>query len=152
MPLPAFLAVPVLLVSAAVLLPVAYLVVRAAGADEGVLELLLRGRTARVLGNTVLLAAAVTATSVAVAVPLAWLTARTDLPGARTWSVLAALPLVVPSYIGGFMVVTVFGPVGALQRALEPLTGLARLPDLHGFVGAWLTLTLFAYPYVLLSV
>jgi iron(III) transport system permease protein len=151
-PVPAFLTVPSLLVCGAVLLPAAYLVVRAAGADEGVLELLLRGRTARVLLNTLLLAAAVTATSVAVAVPLAWLTARTDLPGARLWSVLAALPLVVPSYIGGFMVVTVFGPVGALQRALEPLTGLARLPDIHGFAGAWLTLTLFAYPYVLLSV
>jgi iron(III) transport system permease protein len=152
LPLPTFVWLPALLVAAAVVLPVLYLVVRAAGADEGVLELLLRGRTLRVLINTTLLATAVTATSVVLAVPLAWLTTRTDLPGARLWSVLAALPLVVPSYIGGFMVVTVFGPVGTLQRVLEPLTGLSRLPDIYGFPGAWLTLTLFAYPYVLLSV
>lgn len=129
-----------------------YLSVRATGADEGVLSLLVASRTIRVLLNTIALAGAVTGSCILLAVPLAWLTARTDLPGARVWTVLAALPLVVPSYIGGFVIATVFGPVGLVQRLLEPATGWSRLPEIYGFPGAWLTLTLFAYPYVFLSV
>ncbi len=152
MPLPALVVVPALVVCAAVLLPVFYLAVRAAGADEGVLALLGAARTVRVLLDTIVLAAAVTIGCVLIAVPLAWLTARTDLPGARIWTVLAALPLAVPSYIGGFVMATVFGPVGLVQRLLEPVTGLSRLPEIYGFTGAWLTLTLIAYPYVFLSV
>ena len=50
------------------------------------------------------LAVAVTAASLALALPLAWLTARTDLPGRRAWTVLAMLPLVIPSYIGAYLV------------------------------------------------
>jgi len=152
LPLPALVVIPALVVCAAVLLPVFYLAVRAAGADEGVLALLGAARTMRVLLDTIVLGAAVTISCILIAVPLAWLTARTDLPGARLWTVLAALPLVVPSYIGGFVVATVFGPVGLVQRLLEPVTGLSRLPEIYGFPGAWLTLTLIAYPYVFLSV
>ena len=151
-PLPPLVWVPSLLIAGAVLLPVAYLLVRAAGADEGIWSLLFRARTLRVLLNTLALSAAVTAGTIVLALPLAWLTVRTDLPGARLWSVLTALPLVVPSYIGGLVIATVFGPAGMLQRLLEALGGIGRMPDIYGFPGAWLTLTLFTYPYVLLSV
>ena len=68
-----------------------------------------------------------------VALPLAWLTVRTDLPLARTWGVLLALPLVIPSYVAGFAVVVALGPRGMLQGFLEPLIGLERLPDINGF-------------------
>ncbi len=151
-PLPPLVWVPSLLVAAAVLLPVVYLLVRAAGADEGIWSLLFRARTLRVLLNTLTLAVAVTAGTVVLALPLAWLTVRTDLPGARLWSALTALPLVVPSYIGGLVIATAFGPAGMVQRLLEALGGITRMPDIYGFPGAWLTLTLFTYPYVLLSV
>ncbi|HEV8354041.1 MAG TPA: iron ABC transporter permease [bacterium] len=144
--------IPSLLVAAAMLLPIAYLIIRAAGAGSEGWNLLLSARTARILLNTLLLATAVTATTVAVALPLAWLTVRTDLPGARWWTVLTALPLVVPSYVGGFVIATAFGPTGMLQQALEWLMGLTRLPAIYGFPGAWLTLSLFTYPYVLLSI
>ncbi len=42
--------------------------------------------------------------------PLAWLTARTDLPGRRMWTVVTALPLVIPSYIGAYLLVSALGP------------------------------------------
>ena len=48
-----------------------------------------------------------------IALPLAWLTVRTDLPGPRLWSVLTALPLVFPSYIGGYAFVAMMGPSGS---------------------------------------
>ena len=152
-PLPgALILLPSLLVAGALLLPVAYLGVRAAGAGEGAWGLLWHPRTVRVLLNTVLLAAAVTTSTIAIAVPLAWLTTRTDLPGQRVWSTLTVLPLVVPSYIGGIVVATVFGPAGALQHLLDRLGIALRLGSIYGFPGAWITLTLVAYPYVLLSV
>ena len=85
------------------------------------------------------------------AVPLAWLTSRTDLPGRAFWSAAASLPLVIPSYIGAVVMVAAFGPRGMLQSALAPL-GVERLPSIYGFTGSWLTLTLFTYPYVYLTV
>ena len=140
------------LVVAAMALPLIYLAVRSfEGGWEGVAEVVLDGDTLAVLGRSALLAGAVTAASVAVSVPLAWLTTRTDLPGRRAWAVLAALPLVIPSYVGGFVLVSVLGPRGMLQGWLEPL-GVERLPEIYGFPGAALALTLFSYPYVFLTV
>ncbi|HSK94242.1 MAG TPA: iron ABC transporter permease [Candidatus Angelobacter sp.] len=133
------------------LLPIGYLLVLAGGNLETAWELVLRERTLGVLGRTLLLAGTVTVASVLIGVPMAWLTARSDLPGRRWWTILGVLPLVVPSYVGGYAVVGAFGPRGALQSLLEPL-GVERLPELYGFPGAALALTLFSYPYVVLSV
>ncbi len=142
----------VLLIALAMLLPPAYLVYRAGGAGLAEsIDLLARVRTARILWNSFLLVACVTTLSVAVALPLAWLTERTDLPGRRVWTVLAMMPLVVPSYVGGFALIAMFGPRGLLQELLSPL-GVERLPSIYGFTGALWTLTLFTYPYVYMSV
>jgi iron(III) transport system permease protein len=148
---PVALLVPAALVAAAMLLPLVYLVVRGAGAGERALDIALEPQTLRVLGNTALLAGIVTTASIAIAVPLAWLTTRTDLPGRRVWAVLTAVPLVIPTYVGGFAYVAAFGPRGLLQGALAPL-GIERLPEIYGLGGAALTLTMFSYPYVLLTV
>jgi iron(III) transport system permease protein len=144
---PAAVWAPALLVAAAMTLPLFYLVLRSLENGLGeLLEVMLREKTLGVLARSV-----VTAASVAIAVPLAWLTARTDLPGRRVWAVLASLPLVIPSYVGGFVLVSMFGPRGLLQDALAPL-GVERLPEIYGLPGAALALTLFSYPYVLLTV
>ncbi|KKK66382.1 hypothetical protein LCGC14_2964650, partial [marine sediment metagenome] len=92
---------------------------------------------------------AVTGRARAIALPAAWLTVRTDLPMRGVWSVLLALPLVVPSYVGAFAFVAALGPRGMLQDLLAPL-GVTRLPEVYGFGGAWLALTLFTFPYLLL--
>lgn len=139
-----------LAVSLLVLLPVGYLAIRAAGAEASNWELILRPRTGWLAIRTLGLAAAVTAAAVAIGVPLAWLTVRTDLPWRRLWSVLAALPLVVPSYVGAFVLISALGPRGMFQQLLEGPFGVQRLPDISGFPGAFLALTLFTYPYVFL--
>ncbi len=144
--------VAAVVVALAALLPAVYLVVRASEAGvDGVAEVLTAGRTAQLLVRTTALAVAVTASAVAIAVPLAWLTVCSDLPGRRLWVVLTALPLAIPTYVGGFAFVAALGPRGLVQGWLEPL-GVQRLPSLYGFSGAWLVLTLFTYPYVLLTV
>jgi iron(III) transport system permease protein len=149
---PVALLLPALVVAAMMLLPLVYLCVRSLeGGWEEFAEVLGDGDTYLVLGRSALLAVIVTGASVVVAVPLAWLTARTDLPGRRVWVVLAALPLVIPSYVGGLVLVATLGPRGMLQGALEPL-GVERLPEIYGLPGAALALTLFTYPYVYLTV
>ena len=42
--------------------------------------------------------------------------------------------------------------MGYLQDLLDALFGIKRLPDIRGFFGAWLSITLFTYPYVVLPV
>ncbi len=149
---PLYFVIPAALVAAAMLLPAVYLVIRTAEAGDAVWTLLLRDRTWRVLVNTVALAAAVSAASVAVGVPLAWLTTRTDLPGRRFWGVMSVLPLAIPSLVGAFAFVSAWAQGGLVHQLLRQVAGVARMPDLYGFPGAWLVLTLLTYPYVVLSV
>ena len=142
----------VVLIALVMLLPLAYLVYRAGGVGwtEGV-DLLFRMRTVRVMWNSFILVCGVTTLSLALALPFAWLTERTDLPGWRIWTVLAMMPLVIPSYVGGFSLIAMFGPRGALQELLSPL-GVDRLPSIYGFTGALWVLTLFTYPYIFMSI
>ncbi len=134
------------------LLPVVYLVVRSLGADAGSWELIWRQRTVELAARSTALAGAVTIAATAIGVPLAWLTVRSDLPGRRVWSVLLSLPLVIPSYVGAFALLAAFGRGGALQNALERWFGITELPGISGFPGAFVSLTLFTYPYVFLLV
>ena len=142
----------VVLIALVMLLPLAYLVYRAGGVGwtEGV-DLLFRMRTVRVMWNSLILVCGVTTLSLFLALPFAWLTERTDLPGWRIWTVLAMMPLVIPSYVGGFTLIAMFGPRGALQELLSPL-GVDRLPSIYGFTGALWALTLFTYPYIFMSI
>jgi iron(III) transport system permease protein len=143
-----------LVVAALALLPLAYLVVRALGVESDALRFLLRPRTIAVTVSTVGLAAAVGIGALAIGVPLAWLTTRSDLPGRRLWLIACAVPLAIPSYVLAFAVIAAFGPRGALASALAPLLaplGVDRLPSIYGFAGAVLVLVLATYPYVLLS-
>lgn len=147
-PLPLLL--PALVVAAAAAVPVAYLVVRTAAAPTGVVGLVLRARTLEIVANTVVIAGGVGLLATLVALPIAWLTTRTDLPGRRWWAVLAAAPLAIPSYVTAFGAIAALGPTGFLRTALKEI-GLVGLPPIYGLGGAILVLTVAAYPYVLLA-
>jgi iron(III) transport system permease protein len=148
--LPLLLAIPALAVVAVLVLPLIYLAVRAGSGGSDAWEVLGRASTARLVGRTVGLAAAVATTSVAIGVPLAWLVTRTDLPFRRMWFALSVLPLVIPSYVAALALIGAFSPRGFLQQALEGPFGLERLPEIYGFPGALLALTLTTVPYVFL--
>ena len=140
------------LIALAMVLPLAYLVVRAseAGATRAI-ELLFRPQTLEIISKSLILALLVTLISLVISLPLAWLTVGTDLPGQRWWSVLCALPLVFPSYVGSYSLVAMMGPRGIVQSWLEPL-GVDRLPSIYGLFGATWALTIFTYPYLFLSI
>jgi iron(III) transport system permease protein len=132
------------------LLPLAYLVIRALGAEGSAAAFLFRPRVATIVAGTLGLGLLVGVGAVALGVPIAWLTTRTDLPGRRVWAVLTAVPLAIPSYVVGFAFLAFFGPRGTLQGILAPL-GVERLPSIGGLFGAAFVLTIVSFPYVSLA-
>ncbi len=148
---PKRLSIAATVIVAAMLVPVIYLIIRTIGVGSEIFELIWRQRTFEIVTNSILLMLAVSCASVLIAVPIGWLTTKTDLPFRRAFSVATVLPLVIPSYVGGFVLVIALGPKGILQGWLSNI-GVERLPEIYGFPGAMLTLTLLTYPYVLLPV
>jgi len=99
-------------------------------------------RLLELFANTLLLTSAVTLTAVAIGVATAWVTTRVDLPFRKGWITLAALPLVVPSYVAALSVIAATGASGVLFE----------IPTPYGFAGAWLVLSVFTAPLVHLTI
>ncbi|MCK8816443.1 iron ABC transporter permease [Natroniella sulfidigena] len=148
---PPFILIPVIIIALAMALPLLYLIVRVWGVDD-FLSLLLREQTITVLLNTLALAGSVTLSTIIIALPLAWLTVRTDLPGRKIWSILTMVPLVIPSLVGGFAFVSAFGYGGIVHNFISDVFNISYTPRIYGFFGAWALLTLLCYPYLLLSI
>ena len=136
-------------VAAAATLPLAYLGLRALSADADARALVSVSTAIELVVATALLCVGVVAAALAIGVPLAWLVIRTDLPGRRFWGLAASLPLVIPSFVAALALLGALAPRGLLQQALEPL-GVETVPELTGYWGALLALTLATYPYVFL--
>lgn len=132
------------------LIPILYVVVRSIDADHYAWERLFSDRTLELLVNSLGLAGAVAIAAIAISLPYAWLVTSTNIPGRRFFEITGPLPLVVPSYVGAAIMLDAFGPRGLLQQLLESPLGVERVPSIYGFFGAFVTLTLFTYPYVLL--
>jgi iron(III) transport system permease protein len=150
---PLFLTLIAGVVATAITLPFVYLIIRTTslGGDE-LWELISNPRNLTIMLNSAGMATIVTLLSALIAVPLAFLTVRTNLPGRRFWLIVTTLPLAVPSYVGSFTLIATFAPRGSLlQLLLQPL-GVEELPSLYGWPGVILAMTLFTYPYMLLSV
>ncbi len=127
--------------------PLAFLAGRVIGASEAAWDLVFSGRTLELIVRSIGFTAAVTLTATSIGVATAWLTLRLDLAWRRTFTVLIALPLVIPSYVLALTVLAFFGPRGLFAD----ITGIG-LPTITGFLGAWIVLSLSTYPYVFLIV
>ena len=137
-------------IAAALVLPLGWLLVDVFRLGSRALVLTGAPQTLQVLARSVALVVVVTAGSVLIGVPIAMLTARTAIPFRRFWTVVAALPLAVPSYLGALAAVSAFGPQGMFSAALARF-GLGGLPPVQGFFGAAVVLTFYTYPYVFLT-
>ncbi|MGI8774272.1 MAG: ABC transporter permease [Actinomycetota bacterium] len=129
--------------------PFLYLVIHNLSEVHLLIERLIDRRALRSAGNSLMLGAAVATAATVVGTGAAWFIARTDVPGKRLLGVLLPLPLVIPSFIGAFVLLAAFAPGGLLDAMLSPV-GVERLPQVKGFLGSFLVLTLFTYPYVYL--
>ena len=98
-------------------------------------------RLVELFAGTLALTGAVTLTALAIGTATAWLTTRTDLPGRRIWMIVAALPLVIPSYMAALTIIGATGPDGLIETVFG-----VRIPTPYGFSGAWLALSVFLAP------
>jgi len=116
------------------LIPLIYLLVRVAtiGISE-IAELIFQTRTLELIINSLSLAFAVSVSAVALGSMQAWVAVRSNLPGRKVFSVLAALPLAIPSYVAAY-------------------AWIAVIPGFSGFFAAWLLLTVGTAPLVYLAV
>ena len=137
-PLSPVLAAPIALLA---LLPL--LVLLDLGADA---ESLWDPQWLSVFGQSIALAGLTVLGAVLIGVPLAVLMAYVKLPAQRLWLALLAAPLAMPSYIGAFTFYAAFGPGGEIEQ----LTGLPT-PDMRGLLGAAVVMTLYTFPFVLLT-
>lgn len=123
------------------LLPVSVLFTLASETAE-----LFDARNLTVLTNTLLLMFLTAGGSILIGVPLAIFTTYVQLPWRRFWIILLAAPLALPSYLGAFTFYAAFGPGGEL----ESLIGIST-PKFDGLIGAAIIMTLYTYPFVLLT-
>ena len=73
------------------------------------------------LANSVQMAVYSTALTVALALPLAWLTDRYLFPGKSLFSALILVPMILPPFVGAIGVKQILGQEGALNALLETL-------------------------------
>lgn len=145
---PAPLVVVGLLIAVAFAAPLVYLIQRNVGDLGALFATITSASTLQPLGRTIVLAVTVTIACAALGTGLAWLVTRTDLPARRVLAVLAALPLVLPSFVGAIALVSMFANGGLLADAFGIDTGLV----VRGYWPTFALLTLLSYPYVYLPV
>ena len=100
---------------------------------ETAFSLIFRPRVGELLVNTALLVIVTVPLCAALALALAWLTERSDLPAARIWAWLAVAPLAVPAFVHSYAWITL-------------------APGLHGLPAGVLVSVLAYFPFLYLPV
>jgi iron(III) transport system permease protein len=142
-----------------ILLPLGWLAYMSVRAEHGVTL----AHYARVLGdpplqkalwNTLVLAAWSGLVALAIGAPLAWLTARTDLPGRRAIQHLVMASFVTPPFLGAFAWVMLAGPnAGYLNRLYRVITGAdGPLLNIFTMPGLIFVVAIYTFPYVYIMI
>jgi iron(III) transport system permease protein len=104
------------------------------------------------LWRTLTVGVAVTILATAIGTFLAWLVARTDLPGKERFKPWILLPYLIPSFIGAFAWTQLLGPVGYINKLYQALTGSqVPLANIYGLGGIILVLMGESFPLVYLT-
>ncbi len=129
-----FVAVAAVVVALFALVPLGFVVwVAVHSGWDTVYRLVVRPRVGELLINTGVLVLLTVPLCVVLALALAWLTERSNLPGARTWSWLAVAPLAVPAFVHSYAWITLW-------------------PGLHGLGGGLLVSVLAYFPFAYLPI
>src|SRR5687767_4045369 len=102
------------------------------------------------LTNSLGIAAAASVCAVLVGVPFAFCLARLPIGGKPVLLALAALPLVLPSFVSAYALVMMFGRSGFVTSTIRSL-GIP-FDSIYGAKGIITVYTLTLYPYVVLPV
>ncbi len=102
------------------------------------------------LTNSLMIAAASAISTALIGVPFAFCLARLPIGGKPVLLALAALPLVLPSFVGAYALVLLFGRAGLVTGLLHSI-GIP-FDSIYGAKGIIAVYTLTLYPYVVLPV
>jgi molybdate transport system permease protein len=116
------LLVPALVAVAFLVIPLAGLLLRAPWGNAW--EILHTPQVGEALRLSLWTSTLATGICVVVGVPLAWVLARTALPGLRVVRALVTLPLVLPPVVGGVALLLAFGRKGFLGQFLDQWFGV----------------------------
>lgn len=106
----------------------------------------------RAYGLAIGMALAVGILACLIATPMAWLVARTDLPGRRAIRILVTASFVTPPFLGAIAYEILAAPnsgiVNILYRKVFGLDSSAYLVDIYTFSGLVFAIACFTFPYV----
>ena len=140
-----------LLVAALVVIPVGFLAVSVLDPNEEVWRQQWETRLPGQLVDTAVLLAGVSVGSLLLGSGLAWLVSAYRFPGSRLFGWLLIAPLAMPSYVLGFVTLSVIGFTGPVQNQWRDWFGQdAWFPEVESMGGAIVVFTLVLYPYVFL--
>ncbi len=101
--------------------------------------------------NTIYLSVLTTIFATVIGSVLAWIVARTDVPGRSILKTLLMIPYMIPPFIGAMGWMFLFGRGGYANRLSEALFG-KELFNVHTFEGLVLVMTMYMYPPVFITV
>jgi len=136
-------------------LPLGWLVLVSVTSEQGFtgahyLEAFTDVQLRKAFWNTVVMALWVGLGSLALGAPLAWLTARTDVPGRGLVRALVLASFVTPPFLGAFAWVMLAGPnAGAVNNLWRAMTGAeGALVNIFSMPGLIFVVALYTFPYV----
>lgn len=137
------------MLSAVVLIPIAALVIKAAGLNQQqFIAVLLDPRTVasyRLTFGAALLAAAI---NCVFGFMVAWTLVRYEFPGRRILDALIDMPFALPTAVSGIALTAVFSPTGPLGKYFEQW----GIKIAYTWIGVVVALTLIGMPFVVRSV
>src|SRR6185503_8648957 len=102
------------------------------------------------LTNSLTIAALASVFTILIGVPFAFCVARLPIAGKPVLLALAALPLVLPSFVSAYALVLMFGRAGIVTGWLRSV-GIP-FESLYGIKGIVIAYTLTLYPYIVMPV
>jgi len=149
--------IPVIIIAAAVLSPVAGLIWFAAKGSGDLWPHLIENVLPAATRTTLVLLLGVGAVVTIIGVGTAWLISFYRFPGRRVLEWALLLPLAVPTYVIAYAYLDVMHPVGPVQSFIRDLFNIASprdlwFPEIRSMGGAIFLLGLVLFPYVYLPV
>lgn len=139
------------LAALAVVVPIGFLVISILDPSEDVWRQQWETRLPGELRDTVILLVGVGVGCLVIGLGLAWLTSAYRFPGSRWFGWLLVAPLAMPSYVLGFVSLSVLGFTGPIQGWWRDQFGTdAWFPPVRSLGGAIAVFSLVLYPYVYL--
>src|SRR5699024_7515743 len=103
--------------------------------------------------NSFIVVIPATLISTILAIFVAWLVARTDLPGRRIWQTLIVIPYLIPPFVGAISWTYILGPVGFLNNwYMDLFNATDPLIDIYSLGGMVFVMSMygFAIPFIII--